>query len=793
MQAKRPAQVRRTLLSTALGAALLLPSVAPLTVSASVSAPEPAAPVAEVAAAPSEFISAAPNAQVPGEYQMMAETASLRLHVQPSNSKIIVEDKRSGKLWTSNPLQPLSDQKTILDDAVFQLNYTNARRQMTNLASTASTPTQVTIERVPGGVRANYALDALKMKLSVDYVLKEEPRADMSGTIAFLEVTVPEAGLKEEGDCTLATSTTCAKLTSLEVLPMFGAAPVGAEGYLVIPDGIGSIVNFKHETAQYRQRYSQQIYGGDIASGGFLTRGGTIGLTTRVMLPLFGLKDGNSAYAAVVSKGEFQANINAYMAGYITNANRASVEFLYRRQASIPRRRTLFVNRIEDDWMRGDRQVRFYLLNGDDADYTGVAQTFRHYLMKDKGVKRLPKEAPRHILTFYQGITRRAGFREDFLAMTTFDQAIKIAKEFLDKGVKDFDVQLLGWNDDGDRGRWPRRYPAEEQLGGNAGLRRFTDWAKKNGVRTYLVDNYNSGYVASSGGIFGQIPVIRNIWPNWSYGFNTRWDTVRGVNKLPVAFGARGNAFQSYLLNPVIARERYAARDLPKHKANGVDGVSLGYSRFVQSDTNEKYPLSRDQTAEEYLKTTAMAKEIVGDVIWGTGAASSNANGNAYAFSGANRVLEAPELALDAFGDVPVPVYHIATQGLIQRYSWAPNLRNDQRTEFLRMIEYGMMPDFWLTHQPAEDMIRTQNSWFYSTQYEQWLEPAAKELQQVRSEFGSIYPQFIAQHDVLKKDVHRVRYEDGSELLLNHGPDAYSGPEGSISAYSYVLRRGATR
>src|SRR5687767_5724442 len=297
-------KVRRTLLSSALGAALLLPSVAPLAVSASVTAVEPAAPVAEVAAAPTEFISAAPNSQVPSEYQQMAETASLRLHVQPSNSKLIVEDKRSGKLWTSNPLQQLGEQKTILDDAVFQLNYTNARRQMTNLASTASTPTQVTIQNVPGGIRANYALDALKMKLSVDYILKEEPRADVGGTIAYLEVTVPESGLKEEGDCTLATSTTCAKLTSLEVLPMFGAAPVGAQGYLVIPDGIGSVVDFKHETAQYRQRYSQQIYGGDIASGGFLTRGGTIGLTTRVMMPLFGLKEGNSADAAVVSKGE---------------------------------------------------------------------------------------------------------------------------------------------------------------------------------------------------------------------------------------------------------------------------------------------------------------------------------------------------------------------------------------------------------------------------------------------------------------------------------------------------------
>ena len=792
--------LRRTLLSGVMGLTLLAPSLAAMPVSARIASPDPSAAPALPVAVPSdstaEFIVAGPNPQVPGGYEQVAETASLRMFINRDDSKLIVDDKRSGKIWTSNPLQPLSDQKTILDDAVFQLNYTNARRQMTNLASSASEKPKLGFQNIPGGVRVNYELEKLKIKLTIDYAIKEEARADITGNIAFLEVTVPTDGLKEEGDCTIATSTTCAKLTSLEILPMFGAAPVGADGYLVIPDGIGSVVNFKNETAQYRQRYSQQIYGNDVASNtGGGTRGGTGGLATGIRMPLFGLKQDNSAYAAVVSKGEFQANVNAYMAGYITNASRASVEFLYRRQASIPRRRTLFVNRIEDNYMVGDRQVRYYLLNGQDANYTGVAESFRHYLMKDKGLKRLPAGPPRNVVTYYQGLTRRAGFREDFLPMTTFDEAIEITKAILDKGVKDLDIQLLGWNDDGDRGRYPRRYPAEDALGGNAGLKKFTDWAHKNNVRVFFFDDYNRGYVGSSGGIFGQLPFIRNLWPNWSYGFNTRFDTVRGVNLLPVAFtfGGRPGPWTTYLLNPVIARERYAKRDLPKHKQMGADGVVLSYSRFVQSDTNERYPLSRDQTAQEYMKTAQLAKDLVGDLIWGAGGGGGSANGHAYSFGTSTRMLEAPELSLDAFGDSPVPIYHIATQGLMTRYSWAPNLRNDQRTEYLRMIEYGMYPEYWMTHQPAEDMIRTNNSWFYSTEWTEWLDPATKEINQVRSEFGYLNGLFITDHDLITKDVHRVRYEDGSEMLLNHSSDPYSGPEGTLAGYSYVLRKGGTR
>ena len=138
------------------------------------------------------------------------------------------------------------------------------------------------------------------------------------------------------------------------------------------------------------------------------------------------------------------------------------------------------------------------------------------------------------------GITRLSSFREDFVPTTTFDQALTIIRQFVDKGVKDFDVHLVGWADDGYRGRWPRRYPAESELGGNDGLKALIDGARKLGVNVILEDDYMFGYTFSSGGIIGQIPGLRNIWPNWSYGFNSRWDTVRGVNKLPVFEGSGG-------------------------------------------------------------------------------------------------------------------------------------------------------------------------------------------------------------------------------------------------------------
>lgn len=790
------ASLRRRVLSLGAGLALLVPAtMSALPVSAGadpLSAGGVAGAVSDEVAqsvpyAPLEYVPAAPNPAVPEEYEQVKETPSLRLYVNKGDSKIIIEDKRNGKLWSSNPLTPLADQKSLLDDAVFLINYTNARRQMTNLASSGTEKPAVTFQNTANGFRATYDLQKLRVKLIIDYALKEEPAAEGGRAIPYLEVTVPDKGVEETGDCAIATSTTCSMVTSVELLPLLGAAPVGAEGYLMVPDEGGAITTFKAEYPQYKQRYSAPIYGTDAAQQAFTFGGGGSGqvTTSRARMPIWGLKEADSAYAAIVTKGEYQANINEYLAGYITAANRGSVEFVFRRQASIPRRKTQFVNRIETDILPGDRQVRYVFLQGDDADYSGMATAYRDYLLKDKGLKRLPKTPPRPLVDFYMGVTRRTSFREDFVPMTTFDQGIEMLQALLDRGVSNFDVELQGWNDAGDRGYWPRRYPAENTLGGNAGLRRFTDFAHKHGIRVVFFDNYVYGLTQSSGGIIGQIPYVRNIWPAWSYGFNSRSDTIRGVNKLPV-YNSSGRSQGLYLLNPVIARTRYAERDMPTHKAMGADGLSLNImGNILMSDTNTSYPLTREQVANEWGKIAAEARQNLGvGVMQGP---------YAYVFDKSDYIYDAPVDSRDAFGDTPVPVYHIALNGLKTRFTINGNLRNDPKTEFLRQIEWGMQPSYMLSHQPSSDLIRTTANRLYSSQWTDWIDPAAQEYKRMQDEFGYLNGLFITKHETIAPRVNRTTYEDGSTLTVNYNPDPYSGPDGAVSPYGYVLRKGGGR
>jgi hypothetical protein len=738
----------------------------------------------DAGAAHADSVAASPAAPMPSDFVWIAETPTLRLHVNTTDSRFIVEDRRSGKQWSSNPLEPLGPQRASQEDALFLLSVTNAKRQMTNLLTWSSERPQVVVSPVTDGFRAMYDVGKFKMKITLDYVLKEERGSD-GHVVPFLEVTIPDAGIEEYGDCKLITSVTCFRIVTLEVLPLFGAARVGQRGYIMVPDGAGAIVDFKSEYPQYRQRYSAQIYGPDAASN-LLTFGGgrrSASAVTRPTMPLWGVKHEDGAYAGIVTKGEFQANINAYLAGYIMNANRGSAEFIYRRQASIPRRRSVFVNKIEELRLPGDRQVRYVLLSGDDATYAGMARAYRDFLIMVKGVQPITQPV-RPLLDLFMGITRLTSFREDFVPTTTFDQALTIIRQFIDKGVKDFDVHLIGWGDDGYRGRWPRRYPAESELGGNDGLKKLIEASKKLGVNIILEDDYMFGYTFSSGGIIGQIPGLRNIWPNWSYGFNSRWDTVRGVNKLPVFEGSGG----IYLLNPIIARNNYLERDLPTHKSMGASGVNLRQmGAMVMSDTNDRYPLSRAEVAETWMKMADREREVLGGAIV--------SGPNAYVIGRTDRVYDAPVLSLDAFGDETVPVYHIATQGLVVRHTIRANLRNDPKTELLLQYEWGLQPVYQLTWAPSSDLIRTTYNILYSSQVDDWIEPATQEYKFMRETFGFLENQMISNHEILSRNFNRVTYADGTRLYVNYNPEPRRTPEGAeVRGYGYALeRRGSGR
>lgn len=85
-------------------------------------------------------------------------------------------------------------------------------------------------------------------------------------------------------------------MAGLAVLPYFGSGTAKDDGYLLIPDGSGALVEFGTDKSAFKT-YSQPVYGSDPAYAGDMD-------TSRkqpIRLPVFGIQRNGSAFLAEIA------------------------------------------------------------------------------------------------------------------------------------------------------------------------------------------------------------------------------------------------------------------------------------------------------------------------------------------------------------------------------------------------------------------------------------------------------------------------------------------------------------
>lgn len=158
-----------------------------------------------------------------------------------SAGTLTVTDARSGAIWSSAVDMErfgITTNKTwtAYMQSLFAFSYVDveADNGVVQKAYSANEPADVKAEKIPGGVRLRYRFTKTKIQITA------EIRLDQEG----LRFTLPAKGIAEEGKY---------GLVSVEVLPFFGAADHTVDGYILFPDGSGSLMDY----ADYQNRPAQ--------------------------------------------------------------------------------------------------------------------------------------------------------------------------------------------------------------------------------------------------------------------------------------------------------------------------------------------------------------------------------------------------------------------------------------------------------------------------------------------------------------------------------------------------------
>ena len=676
--------------------------------------------------------------EVPEDYDLVAESEHLRLYLKQATSALIVEDKRIGRLWRSSPADldevKVSQAWRQRIAAPFILSYTDADRGQANVSNPQEMETEFT--PVEGGVRAHYRFPEDGFEFSIVYVVHDD----------FLEVTIPEAGVVESGE-------NQNTLVSLDVLSFLGATRDGEEGYVVFPDGSGTLMRYTSPHPEAVQEISVSIYGDEQIS---LQDSGSF--HEPAPLPVFGLVSGEAAFVAIVTQGDFDARIAVGRSGTTIPYNHAWASFVYRRQGEFSLTGGQPTRLYEPNSAGGDRQVRYCFLTGDSANYVGLATRYRDFLTRERGVQRLSDDAPLMSLDFFMGVERRAWFLRDLIKMASFTDVQEMLADLASAGVSRLDVTVDGWNEGGSLARYPQRLPVEARLGGADGLRALADAVHARGQRLFLTDNY-----------LIVLPEGRGALP---YS-----DAMRGVDGLPLRQG------EFFLLNPQVALRKFALRDIPRMTDLGADGLRLdNFAGLTVPDANDRYPLSREGFTASWMQIAALAREQFGAVAM--------SGGNSYAIPRADRLdwVAMDSTHYDLF-DETIPFYQIVAHGLVPYDGQPFNLMNDGQRTFLHQVEYGAIPHFVLTYENSALLARTFANQHWSTQYSFWRDEIVRQYRAMET-LAPLANQFIAAHARLAEDVYETVYEDGTRVVVNYDTHPYVLESVTVPALDFVVVQG---
>ena len=313
------------------------------------------------------------------DYEFITENDTYKMYFYKPRLSIMLENKETGKFIEST----LSDEKDDGNSNATWNYYMKSGIVITAIVGTNSTyqvdlfntPNTIQYKKINNGLSATIYYTDYKFGLTVDITLEGDD----------LVVNIPDDYIVEEKEETY--------IGTVSVFPFMGYSFLDdREGYMLIPDGNGALINLDNKEGRYVTGYSQMIYGSD---AGFRDASTKEYLwdeydmsrdANKVLAPVFGMAhtDEQSGYIAVVEDGYQRASIEAHPNGVMVNYNRCFAKFLLRDVFNQPLNNSESgrnIERTEEDRTHLNMKVRYMLLSGEDADYSAMAVRYRNFLL----------------------------------------------------------------------------------------------------------------------------------------------------------------------------------------------------------------------------------------------------------------------------------------------------------------------------------------------------------------------------------------------------------------------------
>ncbi len=697
------------------------------------------------------------KAQAAGEingHSLIAENDNLALYLNEDDLSVVVENKATGAFMESsisyddgkNNNTWLGAMKSALVLTLINQNDDTKQADLLNDDVTKN------IQYTDDGFTAEIYWKTYKIGMTLEVSLLEDG----------LTARVADESIKEDGDKYY--------IGTIAIYPYMGTSYLDdKEGYLLIPDGNGALIYLDDKEGRFNSGYSSMIYGGDVgftessASSFLWNRFEMITDAEQIIAPVYGIAhtDDEIAYLAVVEEGAMRATIEAHPNGVSVDYNRVYAKFIERRLYTQPTSNNSTVGSLhlaEAERSHSDLQIRYLFLSGNEANYAGMANAYRNYLLDNGTLSQQPDDYRTRI--DFLGTERESWvIGTTAVVMTTVEDIRDIYSDLAGAGVTDLFTVYKGWQDGGLYDIPITKYKADSEIGGTGDLTKLINDAESDGIAFYL---YNDAL---------------RINPDEQ---NATFNVVKQINKRRYEEDTYQDVYETMLYLTPERSNTLVDKFVTSYTKKGVDNLcvaGLSNTLFSWNYSGEVY--TRHECGAKYADTIAAVNDRTNLVL---------EQPFAYLWENTEAFLDMPLYTSSyIYEDESVPFLSIVLKGVMPVYSEYVNFEANKQEFFLKMIETGTYPSFYITKESASELIYTNSCDIYSSEYDVYKSTIAEYTQALKELNDKVSGAVIVGHEIMDNGVNVVTYSNGVTVYVNYNSYAETVDGHTIDAMSYEV------
>jgi len=690
-------------------------------------------------------------------HKLVAQSDSHELYVLEDTLSIIVRDKKTGAIMESTLREGLDDH---ISNATWN-GYMKSGIVFTYLSG-ANDANQGDLVNQPPTKKVTYTDNGFTAEVYYDALgLGYTLNVSLEGSQVIAEI--PDDSLREESEGIY--------FGEISVYPMLGYTYLGSrDGYMLIPDGNGALISLDDKEGRFNGGFSSMIYGSDSGlressvSSKLWDEYETVTDSELIMAPVFGMvhTDTQMAVLGIVDGGAERASIEGVPNGVSVNYNRIFAKFIKRRIYSQPTSNgnTGAIQQAETARTKTNIKVCYRFTGGEEANYSGLAVQYRNFLLENG-------EISQQDTSYNTRIDVLGSDREDFLifkkevGMTTVDDMEEIYNDLIANGVSNIFTLFKGWQEGGIYNLPVTSYKASKEVGGTSAL-------------TSLIKDF-----ASKGITISLYQDALRINPNDN---NTTFNVMKRVDK---------RAFQEETYKEVFPIFQYI---LPTQSGKNVNALAKGMQKKGITDialsgiTNNlssytysgKY-YTRLDSREMYDKQMALLDENMNLAL---------EQPAAYQWKYMSSFIDMPMTTSSyIYEDEEVPFLSMVLRGIVPMYSDYVNFEANKEEFFLKMVDMGIYPSFYITKEDSSKLIYTNSNDIYSSQYDVYRDTIIEYDAALRAVNEEIGEGLIVKRESKDENgnVYKVTYDNGKAVYVNYGEESVTVDGFTLEGLSYKV------